>query len=314
MKPKPTEPLSQSPDSESSPGIDQRFLGALLMVIGVVAILGVSSALVDFKLIQYAVAATAVALVFGGWLVFSRRPVESTATPAESGPKPRNWRPIRIGILLIVGLAAIWYAKSRQWGQWLDEDEAERLKAPVWNYHFDDFTTGISQADIQKHLSAGGFRMRCYGNLEQRDKIEPEDTSVCWTITRSAYGIPSRMLVFFFGNDGLHHIRQDFPSGEWDTVSAWLKQQGDADAGEYGRDQGGMKIAGRRGKTGLILASKPGFMGWTMVMWQGRERVIERTCREENGRNPQWHMLCREWPAPARPAGFIVRHTVKPEQ
>lgn len=314
MKPKPTEPLSQSPDSEASPGIDKRFLGALLMAVGVIALLGVSAALVDFKLIQYVVAATAVALIVGGWLVFSRRSAESIATLVENGPRQRNWRPIRIGILLIIGLAAIWYAKSRQWGQWPDEDEAERLKAPVWNHHFDDFTTGISQADIRKHLSAEGFRMRCYGNLEQREKIEPEDTSVCWTITRSAYGIPARMLVFFFGDDGLHHIRQDFPSEEWDAVSTWLKQQGDADAGEYGRDQGGAKIAGRRGKTGLILASKPGFMGWTMVMWQGRERVIERTCREENDGNPQWRTLCREWPAPARPARFIARHTVKAEQ
>lgn len=278
------------------------------MAAGVIAIVGVSTALIDFKLIQYVVAGIAVVLIVSGWLVFSRCQESKAATSVVQAPKARNWRPIRIGILLVIGLAAIWYAKSRQWGQWLDEDEAERLKAPVWNYHFDDFTTGIPQAEIQKHLSAEGFRMRCYGNLEQREKIDPEDTSVCWTITRSAYGIPSRMMVFFFGKDGLHHIRQDFPREEWGAVKEWLQKQGDADAGEYGRDQGGAKIAGRRGKTGLILASEPGFMGWTMVMWQGRERVIERTCREENDRNPQWRLLCREWTAPAKPSNFIARH------
>lgn len=305
-------PTAAPPTADPATGLDRSFAGILLMAVGALVFLGVSPGLAQFKLIQFVVAAVAVAVMVAGWMLYSGRRQARPDETASQAPQPRNWRPIRIGILLIVGLAAIWYAKSRQWGQWLDEDEAERLTAPVWNYHFDDFTTGISQAEIQKHLSAEGFRMRCYGNLEQREKIEPEDSSVCWTITRSAYGIPSRMLVFFFGDDGLHHIRQDFPREEWDAVKSWLEKQGDADAGQYGRDQGGSKIAGRRGKTGLILASEPGFMGWTMVMWQGRERVVERTCREENGRNPQWRLLCRDWPAPAKPSNFIIRHQPPP--
>lgn len=291
----------------SKPRLDRSFAGLLLMIPGALIFLGVLPGLIQFKLIQYAIAAGAVVLVIVGWLVLSgwQRPVSTRA--GADAPKARNWRPIRIGIIVIVGLAAIWYAKARQWGQWLDEDEAERLKAPAWNYHFDDFTSGTPQAAIQKHLSAEGFRMRCYGNLEPREKIEPEDTSVCWTITRSAYGIPSRMLVFFFGDDGLHHMRQDFPKEEWERVRKWLAAQGDADAGHFGRDQGGAKILGRRGKTGLILASEPGFMGWTMVMWQGRDRVMKR-CQGTNQNDPKWRLICIDWPEPAKPSNFMARH------
>lgn len=291
----------------SNARLDRSFAGLLLMIPGALIFLGTLPGLVQFKLIHYLIAALAIVLMVAGWLVFSGRKKPAPTIAAAGLPKPRNWRPIRIGILLIIGLAAIWYAKARQWGQWLDEDEAERLKAPVWTYHFDDFTTGIKQADIQKHLSAAGFRMRCYGNLEPREKIEPDDTSVCWTISRSAYGIPSRMIVFFFGDDGLHHIRQDFPKEEWNAVRTWLQAQGDADAGEYGRDQGGARINGRRGKTGLILGSEPGFTGWTMVMWQGRERVMAR-CEGTRQNDPQWRLICRDWPAPSKPASFIVRH------
>lgn len=296
------------PRMDPPTGVDRSFAGILLMAVGALAFLGVSPGLVQFKLIQFVVAAVAVAVMVAGWMLYSGRRQSKLGDTAGQTAKPRNWRPVRIGILLIAGLAAIWYAKAWQWGQWADEDEAERLKAPVWNYHFDDFTTGISQADVQKYLAAQGFRMRCYGKLDKAEKIEPEDTSVCWTITRSAYGIPSRMLVFFFGDDGLHHIRQDFPRDEWGAVRAWIEKQGDADAGQYGRDLGGAKIIGRRGKTGLILASEPRFTGWTMVMWQGRERVIERTCRGQNERNPQWRLICRDWPTPEKPPNFISHH------
>lgn len=292
--------------------LDRSFAGLLLMIPGTLIFLAMLPGMVQFKLIQYVIAAVAIVLVVAGWLVFSGRKQPEATTVATNLPKSRNWRPIRIGILLIVGLAAIWYAKARQWGQWLDEDEAERLQAPAWNYRFDDFTTGIPQAALQKHLAAEGFRMRCYGNLEQREKIEAGDTSVCWTIARSAYGIPARMIAFFFGDDGLHHIRQDFPKEEWDAVRNWLQTQGDADAGTYGRDQGGAKINGRRGKTGLILASEPGFTGWTMVMWQGRERVIGRACATDEPGNPQWRLICRDWPAPAKPSNFMARHAPPP--
>lgn len=296
------------PSSSSRVRLDRFFAGLLLMIAGALLFLAVLPGLLQFKLIQYGVAALAISLMVAGWLVYSGRRNATATNERETASKPRNWRPIRIGILLILGLAAIWYVKARQWGQWLDEDEAERLRAPVWNYHFDDFTTGISQAEIKKYLSAEGFRMRCYGNLEPREKIEPEDTSVCWTISRTAYGIPSRMIVFFFGDDGLHHIRQDFPKEEWDAVKQWLANQGVADSGDHGRDQGGAKINGRRGKTGLILASGPGFTGWTMVMWQGRERVIDRACLETPESSPQWQLNCRDWPAPSRPSNFILRH------
>lgn len=294
-------------------GVDRSFAGLLLMVVGALVFLAVLPGLVKFELIQYVVAALAVVLMVAGWLVFSgRRKAKSADGVADAG-KTRNWRPIRIGVLVIVGLAAIWYAKVSQWGQWLDSDEAERRQAPVWAYDFDDFTGGMPQTDIQKYLSAEGYRMRCYGNLGPNEKIGPDDTSVCWTIVQTAYGIPARMMVFSFRDDRLQGIRQDFPREEWPAVREWLRKQGDADAGSFGRDQFGVKVIGRRGKTGLILSADPGLGGWTMVLWRPREQVLTGDCRSGGESNSQWKLLCRDWPAPTNPSNFVLRHR-PPEQ
>lgn len=289
-------------------GVDVSFVGLLLMVVGALIFLAALPGLVKFELIQYVVAALAVVLMVAGWLVFSGRRKAKSADGVADVAKTRNWRPIRIGVLVIVGLAAIWYAKVSQWGQWLDSDEAERLRAPVWAYDFDDFTGGMPLADIRRYLSAEGFHMRCYGNLGPNEKINPDDTSVCWTIAQSAYGIPARMMVFSFRDDHLQGIRQDFPREQWPAVRDWLRKQGDADAGTFGRDQFGAKVIGRRGKTGLVLSSDPGLGGWTMVLWQPRERVLADSCRGQHEKDPQWRLLCRDWPAPSKPSNFILRH------
>jgi hypothetical protein len=283
-------------------------LGLLLMTLGTLALLGVLPGIFQFKFISYAVATIAIACMVLGWLLFATR-ARPEEKPRVEPVRSRRWRAVRIGVLLVAGLWAIWYVKSSQMGQWLAEDEAERLRAPVWNYHFDDFAAGIPLAGIQKHLTAEGFRMRCYGDLEKREKISPDDTDVCWTIANSTDGIPSRMIVFFFGQDGLRHIRQDFPKEQWPAVRDWVQRQGDAVAGGFGYDdQGGGKLQARRGKTGLIVVSEPGFSGWVMVMWQAREHVLERACKKQEPDRPQWQMLCRDWPPSVGPAPFLVRH------
>jgi hypothetical protein len=285
--------------------VGRAILGQLLMIFGALILLFALPGVFQFKVINYLIASISVLAVVIGWMLFATRITLEADSPAPSTRRFKHWRAIRIGILVVFGLWAIWYAKTSQWGEWRDDDEAERKRAPAWAYRLDDFTAGIPLPVIKERLSAEGFRMRCYGNLQKHEKIEPDDIEVCWTIANNIEGIPSRMITFFFGADGLRHIRLDFPASEWQAVKAWHIRQGDVAVGNFGRDQGGSTINGRRGKTGLVLASEPGMLNWVMVMWQSREMIQERNCNANEHDQSTWQLLCRDWPALSGPAPFL---------
>jgi hypothetical protein len=226
---------------------------------------------------------------------------ESALALRREPPLIRNWLPVRIGILLIIGLWAVWWVKVNQADRWLAEDEAERRAAPAWKYRLDDFASGNSMAEIRKRLTAGGFRVRCYGDLGTSEKIDASDTHVCWTLANNIDGIPSQLISFFFGAEGLRHIRIVFPNEQWPAVKGWFERFGDVPAGKFGKDTGGSDIIGRRGKTGLLLISEPKRTPATMALWQGRERITETACKSGEYATERWRLLCRDWPAPVAP-------------
>ena len=300
------QPSLQVPgDARSQYRVGRAILGQLLMIFGALILLFALPGVFQFKVINYLITSVSVLAVVLGWLLFSSRIAVDIQSPAPSTKKFRHWRAIRIGLLLVAGLWAIWYIKSSQWGEWRDDDEAERKRAPAWNYRLDEFAAGIPLPVIKDRLSAEGFRMRCYGNLEKHEKIEPDDIEVCWTIANNIEGIPSRMITFFFGPNGLRHIRLDFPESAWPAVKEWHKRQGDLEVGNFGRDQGGSKILGRRGKSGLVLASEPGMLNWVMVMWQSRELIQERNCDAKEHDQATWQLLCKDWPPFPGPSPFL---------
>lgn len=280
--------------------------GLLMMFLGLLVFLAVLPGILRFNFVEFALASISVMIVAGGWMLYATRISEHKEKP-EPKRRSRLWAAARVGVLLVIGLWLIWYAKTSKQGEWLPEDEAQRQAAPPWKYTFDDFATGIPRAALQKQLSAEGFRMKCYSNLAPQERIMPDDIEICWTIANNTAGIPSRMIAFFFGKDGLNHIRADFAKEDWPRVRDWIETQGDMGAGTFGRDQGGGRIIGRRGKTGIILTSEPGFLGWSMVQWHGREHFMASGCHVEGVDDPKWKTLCDNWPESPKPPPFMAR-------
>ncbi|NTV70675.1 MAG: hypothetical protein HGA71_11060 [Azonexaceae bacterium] len=297
---------SQPPQEATSPApsILSVILGWVFIFAGGIVLLLALPGIPAFKITHFIAAAAAICIIAVGLVI--RRPAE--AAPAST-TSFQHWKAVRVSTLLIVGLGVIWYAKSRQWSEWLDQDEQERQTAPAWAYHFEDFTAGISRAHLQKHLGQEGFHMRCYGNLKVEERLEPDDREVCWTIANNTDGIPSRMITFWFGDDGLRQIRMDFGKSEWPAVQKWFEGQGSFLFGNFGREQGGQLIVGRRGKTGLILTAAPGPLNSVMVLWQSREILQQRSCaKADSSIGENWGALCQNWPAWQPPAGFTQRH------
>lgn len=297
-------PSSQEPSSPVQPRLSA-VLGWACIVAGSIVLALALPGIPGFKITHFIAAAAAITIIAIGVLI--RCPPENDVRSSASSFQ--HWKTVRISALLIVGLGVIWYAKSRQWSEWLDQDEQERRAAPKWAYHFEDFTAGISRENLQKHLGQEGFRMRCYGNLKAEERLEPDDKEVCWTIANNTDGIPSRMITFWFGDDGLRQIRMDFGKSEWPAVQKWFEGQGSFLFGNFGREQGGQLIVGRRGKTGLILTAAPGPLNSVMVLWQSREILQQRSCaKADSSIGENWGALCQNWPAWQPPAGFTQRH------
>lgn len=287
--------------------LDRTFAGLFLMIVGALIFLAALPGLIRFLVIQYAVAAIAISMMVAGWLVFSGRRAVSSTSGGASPTGRRNWRPIRIGVILVVGLAAIWYVKSQQWGPWRSEDVAEHQAAPAWTYALEEFSSDVLRSDVEKTLGAAGFRVRCYGNLQPQERMNPADTEICWTIASSAFGIPSRKIFFAFGSAGLHAIRIDFPREEWPAVERWYEAQGVVVPGDFGRDNTGAKVLSRRGKSGLVMTASPTISGWFPVVFNTRELFMQEVCAERFDQDPQWLLICRDWPPVPRPSGFVLR-------
>ena len=229
-------------------------------------------------------------------------PQELALALRREPPLVRNWLPVRIGMLLLIGLWAVWWARGHQSDRWLAEDEAERQAAPAWKYRLDDFAGGMAMAEIRQRLSAAGFRMRCYGELGRNEQVEASDTQVCWTLANNIDGIPSQAITFFFGAEGLRHIRIAFAHEHWPAVKAWFEAFEGVPAGKFGKDAGGSDILGRRGATGLLLISESRRTPAIMALWQARGRIAETACKSGEYATERWALLCRDWPAPSAPA------------
>ena len=287
-----------------------RVLGIIMVLFGAPLLLVSLLAMVKLNFMATIVASVAILLLTFGVFSFRRTPLAvpdvATAsnelpnkwvkTPGNTPSAASRWLPLRIAVLLVAGLWAIWYVRVEGLGasRWINDDELERQHAPAWTHRMDDLRFGLSVSEIQAKLTAEGFKAKCYKAREAKDKITPTDTDVCFTIINNIEGIPARMVVFHFGDDGLRHVMLDFPKEQWPAVSQWFNRQG-VDAGNFGRDYDQSQIIGRRGKTGLLMTSKPLVERWIMVTWEARERVFDDQCKAKLTMEQQ-KLLCQDWP------------------
>jgi len=308
-----TNSASQIPPTTRLPRTPGVVLGGFFVVSGVLAALMALPTLWYPTTFAAGVQATAgIAIAVIGSLIFSAHngneaePQKSALALRRETPLVRNWKAVRIGVLLTLGVWAFWFVRVNQSDQWLAEDEAERKQAPAWKYSLNDFQGGIPMEDIRKRLAAEGFRMRCYGNLERHDQIEISDTHVCWTLANNIDGMPSQAIAFFFGPEGLRHIRIAFGREQWPAAKAWFERFEGVSAGKFGMDSGGGDIFVRKGATGLLQISEGKRAPSVMALWQSRERLAETTCTTGAFHPAQYKMLCADWPAPAGPARFVA--------
>ncbi len=286
-----------SPAPASRPATNaSRVFGLILMLLALPVALIAVPGMMQVRPVAYVAASIAVTMLAVGGYVFRLQPLGDA--PARSGYRSK-WLPVRIGLILLVGLGAIWLTSIRQLGRTVESDDIEYQAARSWHYNINDFFGGIPTKPIEARLRADGHRMHCYGNLRRDEKIDPTDTRVCWTFVKDVDGIPARSVTFHFGADGLRHITMDFPRDQWPAVLAWFQRQPGDHAGTFGRDQGGGQIVGRRVPTGLLMTSDPHLLKWTMVTWDAREHYTASVCVAGSALSPdQRRLLCDDWAAP----------------
>lgn len=269
----------------------KKVVGSFLMIAGGLGLLlALPGALLAVKFYAFVAATIALLIITAGWLLHGSRP-QAEATPPG---RLAQWElPLTFAALLIAGLWGFWLIKSGQWSNWQGQDEAERLKAPAWTQGLDEFSGGMGVDAVKQRLTRQGFNVRCYGNLQPNEGMQPGDTHACWTIANNAWGIPSRMVAFSFGADGLRQIRLDFPSEQWPAVKRWFDQLSGPSTGTFGRDQGGNLIHGKMLRTGQVLTAEPNHMPTAMVMWQARSMLQATVCRSKALKPEQWDLICR---------------------
>lgn len=213
----------------------------------------------------------------------------------------RGWRAIRVCLLLLMALAAFWYLTVSRLDSWRPQDAEEQRQAPAWNTPLAALRGGTAMAEIQKEMGAAGFKLRCFGNLGPNEKIQDDDTHVCWTIPSTINGIPSRVLAFFFGADGLRYVRFEFASQQWPALRQWFAGLPGENAGTLGRDTGGGAILLRVIDSGLVQTAAPDYTPTVIVLWTARDRLRSSYCLGGQLTPAQEALLCSAAPIQRTP-------------
>lgn len=66
-------------------------------------------------------------------------------------------------------------SRGSQLGRSEPPDQTALANALAWPYQIDDFFSGISVTSIETRLKRDGLPVRCYGNLQRDEKVEPTD-------------------------------------------------------------------------------------------------------------------------------------------
>ena len=94
----------------------------------------------------------------------------------------------------------------------------------------------LTYTGLSKQLRSEGFSVRCYGNLERKEKLYPSITQICWTKAQTAWGIPLEGISFHFAGETLQLVRIEFPNSHWDDAKSWFDGLPGEMAGSFGAD------------------------------------------------------------------------------
>lgn len=152
---------------------------------------------------------------------------------------------------------------------------------PPWTFGIDDFKPGTSATDLRRTVSAAGFPMYCPRNIRSEEKNFPGDTAYCWTVVRTAHGIPARLALFWFDERGLSSHRLRFEPGHWTEIARYLDTHGQRLETDFGIERTSRKpISGWRFTDGLVLSMDFDAQTDITVQWMARDFYARRECAD----------------------------------
>lgn len=157
----------------------------------------------------------------------------------------------------------------------------------------------LTYTGLSKQLRSEGFSVRCYGNLERKEKLYPSITQICWTKAQTAWGIPLEGISFHFAGETLQLVRIEFPNSHWDDAKSWFDGLPGEMAGSFGADGKGHDVIGKSFASGFLMTAKPPRKTTVMVLWESPALLVGRcTVRDRSFSELQKKIICE--PKPAR--------------
>lgn len=250
--------------------------------------------LLDFR--QSLAALGLAAALFAVFAYLSLRPASVRRAPvAASGSRLKTM--LAVMLCLVAGIMLKQrYDEKRAWEDGYEvQDAAERRAAKPWSHDLNAFPGGMSVAELQAMLKAGGHTVRCHHDLRSENRIQEDDKANCWTILGVVWGIPARMTAFAFGEHGLRNQLLRFPESSWPLLEQKLDQMGQRLPQTFGLDPDTRQpVYGWRTDSGLIFSAAPAPGMEITVLWTAKMDVARDHCRYQGGaaqRDPRGYSI-----------------------
>lgn len=151
-----------------------------------------------------------------------------------------------------------------------------------------------TNTELTKQLRQEGFHVRCYGNLERKEKLHPSINQICWTQARTAWNIPLEGISFHFAGEQLQLVRIEFPNDQWPAAKNWFDRLPGEAAGIFGTDGQGHDVLGKSLSSGFLMIAKPPKNATAMVLWEAQELLTDRCFgKNRSFSEVQKQILCR---------------------
>jgi hypothetical protein len=121
-----------------------------------------------------------------------------------------------------------------------------------------DLYSERDQASVISDMQARGHKLKCYGNLGVRERVDKNDDYVCFAHIGTAYNnMQARLITFFFAKGKLNHVRIEFASSSFDELQDYLSKSlvdyPRMDKSPWARFEKGLMVW--RVKEGVLMAS-----------------------------------------------------------
>lgn len=159
------------------------------------------------------------------------------------------------------------------------QEEAERSTAQPWEYDLEAFRGGMAQEELQSLFQQTGHSPKCLGDTHLSSRINADDTSACWVVTGSVWGVPALRTAFAFGQKGLRNQVLHFPETSWPQVEKKLDAMGQRLTQTFGLDpETGGPIIGWRMNSGLAFSAPPPKGQLVSILWTAKLDLAEQHC------------------------------------